>query len=372
MVLAFAVIALMALNDAEAAGQGPPKCGDTITTDTTLHHNLVNCPNNGIIIGADDVTLDLNYHRIDGDGTPAAGCDPNTQFCDVGVVNDGHDGVTATNGSLREFALGMFVFRARNNQVLNISSTRHVFFGMVLVNSTRSLVENGSFSRNIPPEGDGIGLFGSDHLKILGNKVRRNRGPGIHVNDSNENLIKGNVFSRNSLAVSLDRADHNRVRSNRCNRNDACVLVGGSSRNVIARNHIHKGGDGIAIEKGHGNVVARNYIAGPHKSGVYLGLDRPAIGGRDTIVRRNVVRASGKDAFLVRTEDRHSRLKRNVAIGARDDGFEVESRSAKLTRNEAKRNGDLGVEAVRGVIDGGGNRASGNGDLRQCTNIVCS
>jgi hypothetical protein len=33
--------------------------------------------------------------------------------------------------------------------------------------------------------------------------------------------------------------------------------------------------------------------------------------------------------------------------------------------------GDLGIEAVRGVIDGGGNKASGNGDLRQCTNIVC-
>jgi hypothetical protein len=41
-----------------------PKCGDTITTDTTLHKNLVNCPNNGIIIGADGVTLNLNGHTI--------------------------------------------------------------------------------------------------------------------------------------------------------------------------------------------------------------------------------------------------------------------------------------------------------------------
>jgi hypothetical protein len=27
---------------------------------------------------------------------------------------------------------------------------------------------------------------------------------------------------------------------------------------------------------------------------------------------------------------------------------------------------------VRGVIDGGGNKASGNGDPRQCTHIACS
>ncbi len=36
------------------------------------------------------------------------------------------------------------------------------------------------------------------------------------------------------------------------------------------------------------------------------------------------------------------------------------------------RNNDLGIEAVRGVADGGGNVARHNGDPRQCTNIVCS
>src|SRR5215208_1843011 len=90
LILTFAVVALVDSSGVNASNH--PQCGDTITTDTTLHHNLVNCPNNGIIIGADNVTLDLNYHTVDGDGTPASGCDPNTEFCDVGVVNFGHDG----------------------------------------------------------------------------------------------------------------------------------------------------------------------------------------------------------------------------------------------------------------------------------------
>ena len=91
------------------AASPQPKCGDTITTDVTLHHNLVNCPNNGLLIGADNVALDLNGHTIDGDGTPAAGCDPNTEFCDLGVVTDGHDdGVTVVHGSVREFLIGRF------------------------------------------------------------------------------------------------------------------------------------------------------------------------------------------------------------------------------------------------------------------------
>ncbi|MBA3423776.1 MAG: hypothetical protein H0U04_04375 [Rubrobacter sp.] len=30
---------------------------------------LVNCPNQGIIIGADDTPLDLNDHTVDGNGS---------------------------------------------------------------------------------------------------------------------------------------------------------------------------------------------------------------------------------------------------------------------------------------------------------------
>src|SRR5215211_5576782 len=79
--LALAVTVLVVLSGAEAAGQGQPKCGDTITTDTTVHRNLVDCPNNGIIIGADNVTLDLNGHTISGDGTRTAGCNARRKFC---------------------------------------------------------------------------------------------------------------------------------------------------------------------------------------------------------------------------------------------------------------------------------------------------
>jgi hypothetical protein len=56
---------------------------------------------------------------------------------------------------------------------------------------------------------------------------------------------------------------------------------------------------------------------------------------------------------------------------AKDDGLDVKSRSTRLTKNRAERNGDLGIEAVKGVIDGGGNRASGNGDARQCLHVKC-
>ena len=380
VILALAVVGVIVLGGGKAAAVQQLSCGDTITTDATLHHNLVNCPNNGIIIGADNVTLYLNYHRIDGDGAfPAAGCGPEDD-CDLGVASIGHDGVTVVHGSVREFAIGVavasFVGNARHNRVLDISSSKNDFFGIGIFGVGRSVIRNSSSSRNVPPEGDGIGLFGSSHVRILHNKIGHNPGPGIHVADSNENLIKRNVFSRNSPGILLggDRfqADRNQIRRNRCARNSACVLVSLGTRNVIARNRITKGGDGIAIEKGHRNLVAGNDIVGPRKNGVYLAINAPPIGGHDNLVRRNFVRGSGEDAFVVRGEDRHSRLERNVAVGAGEDGFDVESRSTRLTRNAARRNADLGIEAVRGVHDGGGNIARHNGDLRQCTHIACN
>jgi hypothetical protein len=60
---------------------------------------------------------------------------------------------------------------------------------------------------------------------------------------------------------------------------------------------------------------------------------------------------------------------RNLAVRNGDDGIDINVASTILTRNLANHNHDLGIEAVPGVIDGGGNHAAGNGNSAQCTNI---
>lgn len=374
VILAFAVVALVALSGAEAAPK-QPKCGDTITTDTTLHKNLFNCPNNGIVIGADNVKLNLNGHLIDGDGTEASGCNPNAEVCDTGIVDDGHDRVTVKHGRVREFGVGVLfgtstAGRVRHNRVLGISSSRNLFFGFLLASSTRSLVRNSSGSGNLAPDGDGMGLFAVDHIRILDNSFRHNPGPGIHVADSTDNLIKGNLFSRNGPAILIE-ADRNEVRGNRIIRG-AGIVVAPGNRNVIVRNRVFRARDGIAVEKGRGNLVAHNLVVRARGAGIRLGVARPNLGSVNTVVRGNLVRGSGRDGFVVLKKDKGSLMKRNIARGAGDDGFDVESRLTKLARNRAVRNIDLGIEAVRGVIDGGGNIARHNGDPFQCTHIACS
>ena len=369
LIVAFTVAAVMALGGAPALATHL-SCGDTITADTTLDADLVNCPNHGIVIGADDVTLDLDGHQIDGDGAPAAGCHPRRELCDVGVVNDGHDGVAVRNGSVREFDTGVLVGGARDNRVVGISSSRNRFFGIVLGGAARTVVRDSSGNDNPAPDGDGLGVFGSHHLRIVGNSFRRNGQLGMHIEDSTNNLIEGNRLSRNHDMGILMEADRNQVLRNRCVRDGACIIVGPGNRNVIAQNHLFRDREGIAVEKGLGNLVAHNVVVGVRTTGIHLGVEHPPIGSTNSVVRGNLVRGTGGDAFQVSTNSAGSLLRANVAIAAGDDGFHVRGRSTRLTGNRAVRNADLGIEAVRGVI-GGGNIARGNGDPRQCTNIFC-
>jgi parallel beta-helix repeat protein len=369
VIFALAVAGVMLLGGGRASASHI-SCGEKITTDTTLDSDLVNCRNNGIVIGADGVTLNLNGHTIDGDGKRFAAC-PRRKACDIGVVSIGHDGVTVRGGSVRQFDVGVLVGSARRGRVLGVSSTRNRFFGFAVFDSARILVRDSSGSDNPAPDGDGMGLFGSHDVRILHNSFRRNFEPGIHIDESSNNLIQGNLFSQNAPGILITASNRNHVRRNRSVRDRSeAVLVSPGNRNVIARNRVFRAGVGIAVEDGRGNLVAHNVVVGA-RLGIRLGIHPEPFGGGSNIIRRNLVRGSGGDAFRVDKKDDHSLLRRNVAIGAGDDGFDVRNRTAKLIGNRAFRNGDLGVKAVRGVIDGGDNRASGNGDPRQCVNVTC-
>jgi parallel beta-helix repeat protein len=327
-IFALAVVGAMLLGGGRASASHVG-CGDKITTDTRLDSDLVDCPNNGIVIGADGVTLNLNGHTIDGDGAPAAGCNPRKKFCDTGVVAIGHDGVTVRHGSVREFDFGVGVGNARHARLLGVTSSENRFLGVLIFNSARSLIRDSSILRNGLGSGNsGLVLFRSHH-----------------------NLIERNAVSRTGDAgLVLDESDRNQIRQNRLRGIPQGGIAVEGDGNVIARNRVSRSGGGILItvleESGRavGNVVRRNHVRGARAAGIAVD---PGPGIARTLLARNHV------------------------FGAGGAGIHVLDSGTTLTRNEARRNGGLGIYAVPGVIDGGGNRASGNGDPRQCVNVKC-
>jgi hypothetical protein len=69
-------------------------------------------------------------------------------------------------------------------------------------------------------------------------------------------------------------------------------------------------------------------------------------------------------------------IEHNIVSRAAGDGIQIVGPSTGLetsvvARNVAVNNGEFGVEALPGIIDGGGNRAHGNSNPAQCLNITC-
>ena len=179
---------------ASQASASPVSCGDTITTDTTLDSDLIDCPNNGIIIGADDVTLDLNGHTIDGDGTPDSACNPGPISVISGSalkVTMGSPSSTARYANSRAASSPSTPARSR---LLDLATSRSHFGNIGVANSARILVAKLLGKSLDLPRGEWPGLVRLAHVRVLHSSFRHNVHVGIKPIGSTNSLIKANLI----------------------------------------------------------------------------------------------------------------------------------------------------------------------------------
>ena len=377
MILGLLVAAVLAFS-ADQARASHVGCGATISGDTKLDSDLTNCPASGIVIGGDDIELDLNGHTIDGDGV--LGCD-DFYACDYGVDNTaGHHGVTIENGTIRDFATAVFVLEAGDNRLRHLSSSHNVLGGMLVIASPGARIEHNSISANgLTTDQAGLIVFDSSEVRIDQNSVRDNGDIGMFLQGVDDSRVERNAVSGNPEAGVILDGNRNMVSGNRASKNGDGISVGGD-RNTIVTNRVWDSfacpdgcGAGIGSTGGTGNVIARNFVARASRAGIWIAdfEDEGGLPEINNVVERNLVVDSEIDGVLVESTVTDTLLKRNIAIGAGDDGIDVDSTTTSLRRNTANANGDLGIEAVAGVTDLGGNTASGNGNPLQCQNVFC-
>jgi parallel beta-helix repeat protein len=333
---ALAALACFALSATQALATHV-QCGDVITQDTTLDSDLIDCPGDGLVIGADNITLDLNGHLIDGDGTrPADPCG-----IDVGVVNGeellfgcppppaGHDGVTIENGVVHEFDSGVSLGAASHGAVRGMTMT-HAGIDL-LGGSADNLVTQNSVS-----DGGGISL--------------REAGPDNRI-EQNSAFDNRSVFTGAGIYIS-GSADGNRI-----------------ERNLLAGNDV-----GLFASDAFGVTLIKDNAVLDNNVGIWL------IESQNKRIEGNhVLRSNGTpDRFTpggdgISVDDRGNEIVGNISSRNRGDGIEVTVHADNtVARNHANRNGDLGIEAVMGV-SGSGNRAKHNGNPAQCVpDYLCS
>ena len=455
LLAALAAATLLAWSAPEALGNHV-QCGDVITQDTTLDSDLVDCPEDGIVIGADGITLDLGGHTVDGDGVPTE----HPLGCEAGIANGpwsycprpgeaGHDDVTIRNGTVREFYYGVHIWGTDRNLVRGLTASGNAG-GIALVESHNAVIERNDLSGNPDYAGTGIFLSEASNNRVERNDLSRNAygihaydgivgntfekniffensaagmhlhsarnnvvannwaidngGQGIELSDgASDNLVRGNRTSGNGSAGILiwDGVHRNRVERNRVfdnapgvvdstsggivvwgdawvthnvvYRNGRGIVVCCLSGVVVERNRVFGNELGIAIEHSDDNLVARNLVVGNSTGGIAL-TSHEHVSSDGNVIERNDVNRNGGDGILVaerQSGSAGSLISDNITNRNADDGIDIDEPLTTVLRNTAARNGDLGIEAVAGTTDGGGNRAFRNGNPLQCLNVVC-
>jgi parallel beta-helix repeat protein len=334
-------------------GAAPARCGSVVTSDLTLRADLRGCTGDGLVVGADGITIDLNGHTISGDGLFGNG-----RF-DTGVLVEGRRHVEVTGGTVRGFDRGMAVIGSTDSRVSRVTLTGNALTGISVRGTTRSVLTRVT--------------------------ARGNTYVGIYLTDgSNDNRIEANSVSGNEQGITLDGADTNLVKDNRLSGNgDDMILTGNGNR--VAGNSARDavgcgpdcGGYGISLEGGSDNVISGNRVTHTVMDGIRVSSYIPDLPTHGNVVRGNLVRGAGVDGIAVATTGEAdpptgSVVDANTVIGSVGDGIHVAEPGAVVADNLAVHNARYGIEAVPGVIDGGRNRAAGNGLTPPCVNVRCT
>jgi nitrous oxidase accessory protein NosD len=380
-VLAALVATLATAMVAAPATAAPPAtvtCGQTVTASVRLANDLIDCPGSGIVIGADNIDVDLNGHAIDGDGV--LGC---AEFyaCDYGIDNTaGHRGVTIEDGSIREFATAIFVLGASDNRIRDLSSSDNLLGGMLLIGSARSHIQRTSISHNgLTTDQAGLIVFDSTDVQIEGNSVLANGDIGMFLIGLDSSQIERNSLRGNPEAGVVLDGSANDLSRNHVTDGEGIIVTGDdnhvTANNIADTTHCDDGGcgHGISLEGGTGNAIERNTMQRTAEAGIRLAAFEPDTPPAvDNVVRSNTITDSATDGILVEATATGTLVEHNVTSANADDGIEIDNPTTTLTRNTADDNGDLGIEAIAGVFDGGHNRAASNNNPAQCSNVACS
>lgn len=277
-----------------ALASSPVTCGATLLRDTRLREDLVDCPGDGLVLGADDITLDCDGHAIAGIGGAN------------GVRVDGRASVTVKNCSIRGFsraialqgttgstvegnsiscgdsAMGITVQDGVHDRIVDndigdcetgiqmaASSVIHVDDNLLVGSHTGIVLEAGVYGarvrRNQVSDSSGSALGVGGH--VLGNTIEDNvverAWTGFFSNgDVSGNRIDDNEVRDSQSGFSLYYSPRNVLDGNLAMHNvgTAIMFFQGSSRNLIQDNETDDNGMyGIGFQSmANGNVLEDN------------------------------------------------------------------------------------------------------------------
>jgi len=186
--------------------------------------NDMNCAGDGMVVVADNITVDLGGHTLTGPGMGPQTW-PLPQLDSVGVRVGGHTGVTIRNGKTTAFSTGIYFIDMVSSSIESVTTLRNRFgfyihasqkitvkdsdvefniYGLHLQNSDDCVLVNNLLARQTynSPGGYGLYLYASSRNRVTDNTIDSNINWGIWFSDAKENAIFHNNVVGNNPPVS--------------------------------------------------------------------------------------------------------------------------------------------------------------------------
>jgi len=355
-------------------------CGQTVTASVTLTADLVNCPGTGLVIGADNVTVDLGGHTIGGTNAPKS----------EGIADNGHRGVKILNGTITGFlANGVALRHASAASISKLAVSRIgaggkkglASAGILIDHSPGSSVMDSVVSNQVHAyQADGIDVLFSGGTSIQRNQLERNAWNGLVLIKSPRSQVVANHLDangNNGMEANVG-SDFVKIYTNEATGNHSWGIVAGALRraDVLGNTLANNGQDGLMFFDLQGSSIRGNRATG-NANGIELAGGQH--GSRHNQVSANKAAYNAHAGIWMHGDSRRSGADSNVLSGnfanhnGRGGGILVEGSAARndLFANTANANRGRGITAVAGTIDGGSNRASENRRSPQCLGVKC-
>jgi hypothetical protein len=310
------------------------------------------CPAAGtaVTINADNVTLNLRGHTIDGQGTGTVGID----------VDEGRTNVVIRNGYVVNFETGIRALcdvligsRITGLTLLGLRVAGNTKYGIDLCTADDVTIENTLVDATGGLAGFGVGIttFSVDGLTITSSAVRNSDGAGISIGGGDDALITETIVSDfGGVGIHATGTD---VDGDITIENSAVGFGGGTAIAInqrtiaVIRGVVVAGmlGTGIDIECSPAGVLEDTTVKNSTGDGIVVDDEFCSIfsGTDGWQIRDNLVRGNGGNGISILAGEQI--LTDNTLRVNDDDGIFVGSdASGFLTGNRARRNGDDGFQ----------------------------
>lgn len=197
-------------------------CGQVIKDSVKLSANL-DCKSDGLIVGADGITIDLNGHTLNG---------PGPQSSKIGIMLATSSGVTITGpGTISGFQAGILDTGGQDNQIGKV----------IFQNNQIAIFTTGAKNTDV------------EQNMMFGNAI------GMASHSSQGTTFANNLLDSNSLAgVTLVNSASNKIDTNIIQGSNNGVFVDGQSvNNEIATNTLMKN-TGVDVNNANGLPININ------------------------------------------------------------------------------------------------------------------